>query len=445
MARNSVPDKENPKILQRKRKDGKISLYLRYHLGSSRVLKTDEEGNIVRYSEGKKAGTPIYEVHHIRRAEDLKLYLYSNPRTPEQRQHNKDTWEIAKRIRYTKEQELLNDTMGYSVNTRREDNIIDFFETYLGDYTKKDLRNVRLSINRFKTFLRECYPMNCTRKPSTEIARIEAAWDEAHKKTPGLHPLNENERWNFQLKPSRLDREMVKSFVDWLSDHGEGGGPLTAYKRFKKVINYAVEKGVLRTNPCEGIRITHDENVLTKDILSAEEVQTLLATHYPRENPEIRRAFSLSLFTGIRYCDVKELHFSDIDYSNRTLTFDQLKTKGHSAHSRVTLPLTDFLMTVVGTPEEHGRGKDGLMFDLPSSTMCNKALSHWTKKAGIEKHITWHSARHTFGTLLLEGGANVKTVSSLMGHSTIQMTEKYTRARDEAAKRAMESLPKIGG
>jgi site-specific recombinase XerD len=75
--------------------------------------------------------------------------------------------------------------------------------------------------------------------------------------------------------------------------------------------------------------------------------------------------------------------------------------------------------------------------------MANKSLGHWVKRAGIEKHITWHCGRHTFATLVLEGGASVPVVASLLGHSSIQMTQKYTRARDAAKKAAMESLPKI--
>ena len=443
MAKSKVPDKENPKIVQRERKDGKTSLFLRYHLGSTRIPKTNEDGEILRYTEGKKAGTVIYEVHHVRPVEDLKLYLYSKPRTPEQRQHNADTWEIAKRIRYTKEQELVRDQMGYAIDTRRTDNIVKFFDHYCEDYTKHDLRNIQLSINRFKSFLREQYPMCCTRKSPTEIAKLEREWDEKHKKTPGHHPLNENERWEFRLKPSRMDRDMIKSFVEWLAEHGVGGGPLTAFKRFKKVVAYAVEKGVLHTNPCEGIRIAYDENKLVKDVLSAEEVTRLMNTTYQGQNQEVRRAFLFTLNTGIRFCDIKELRFSDIDYTNKTLSFDQIKTKGHSAHSRVDIPLRDDLLELVGTPEEHNREKDDLIFLLPSSTSCNKALGTWTRKAGIAKHITWHCGRHSFGTLVLEGGANVKVVADLMGHSSISMTERYVRARDEAKKRALETLPKI--
>ena len=87
--------------------------------------------------------------------------------------------------------------------------------------------------------------------------------------------------------------------------------------------------------------------------------------------------------------------------------------------------------------------RDWDIFHLPSDTMCLKALRHWTKKAGIDKHITWHCGRHSFGTQLLNNGANIKVVSSLLGHSSLRFTEIYVRAVDEEKKKAINSMPSI--
>ncbi len=442
MAKASTKVKQNPQLRERPISGGRIALYLEYYLGRKSAPKLDENGNRMYYQTGDMAGKPMYVVHHERKKEELKLYLVAKPRTPEERERNRETVALAEKIRQEKEQQRLRGEMGYSIDSKRVDNVFDFFDAYVKDYAKKDIRNITLSLNRFKAFVREKYPMCVTRKPQAEIERIEKEWEDKYKR--GFHPLNENSRWTFHLKPNRLDKEMVKAFVDWLGEHGEGGGPMTAWKRFRKVIKAAVEQGVLKTNPCEGIRVVYDENILSKEVLSAEEVKQLLATEVKGQNMEVRRAFTTSLFTGIRWCDIVDLRFSDVDYTNRLLTFNQAKTKHSSSKSFVTIPLTDFLLEVIGTPEEHGRGKTDRIFDLPSPTMANKSLGHWVKRAGIDKHITWHCGRHTFATLVLEGGASVPVVASLLGHSSISMTQKYTRARDAAKKAAMESLPKIG-
>ena len=75
--------------------------------------------------------------------------------------------------------------------------------------------------------------------------------------------------------------------------------------------------------------------------------------------------------------------------------------------------------------------------------MCLKALRHWVSRAGIDKHITWHCARHSFAVNILTNGANIKVVSELLGHSSLKYTDKYVRAIDTAKQQAINSLPEI--
>ena len=135
---------------------------------------------------------------------------------------------------------------------------------------------------------------------------------------------------------------------------------------------------------------------------------------------------------------MKDLTFSNVDYSNRLLKFEQNKTKGHSGASGVMIPLNEGLLRLIGTGD-----KQELIFPLPSQQMCLKALKHWVKKAEIDKHITWHCARHSFAVNILNNGANIKTVASLLGHSGLVHTEKYTRAVDALKQAAIDSLPEL--
>lgn len=72
---------------------------------------------------------------------------------------------------------------------------------------------------------------------------------------------------------------------------------------------------------------------------------------------------------------------------------------------------------------------------------CCKSVKRWVKRAGIDKHISWHCARHSFAVNILNNGANIKTVASLLGHSGLKHTEKYTRAVDKLKEDAINSLP----
>lgn len=173
-----------------------------------------------------------------------------------------------------------------------------------------------------------------------------------------------------------------------------------------------------------------------------EEIQQLISTHYQGENLDIRRAFIFCLYCGLRFCDVKDLTYENVDFANRLLQFEQSKTKGHSSTSGVVIPLNDGLLSLIGQPSSEGK-RDDAIFPLPSHTMCLKALRHWTARAGIEKHITWHCARHSFAVNILNNGANIKTVASLLGHSGLKHTEKYTRAVDSLKEAAINSLPEL--
>lgn len=176
-----------------------------------------------------------------------------------------------------------------------------------------------------------------------------------------------------------------------------------------------------------------------------EETEQLMKTRYDQQNPNVRRAFIFCLYTGVRFCDVKDLMYSDIDYSTKKIKFNQRKTQGHSSKSWVDIPLNEGLLPLLGEQpiDEEGNLTDGRIFNLPSQSMCLRSLKHWVKLAGINKHISWHCARHSFAVNILNNGANIKTVASLLGHSGLRHTEKYTRAVDSLKDDAVNSLPKV--
>ena len=393
MAKLAAQTKENPKLQQSTLFDGRISLYLEYYLGRTQWI------------DGK---TGKAKVKHDRKKETLNLYLISPARTQTERQKNKETLELAKEIRAEREQELKASKTGKRLKvSMRKVNFLDYFQAYIENYTKKDVRMVVLALNRFKDFLALEYPVFKT-----------------------------------SIKPEQLNKDMMLSFVEYLQSKSTGEGAKGIFQRFKKVVAYAVEHDVIMKNPCKGVQCKADDQTLRKDILSVEEMQQLINTTYKGQNQDVRRAFILCLYAGIRFCDVAELRYSNVDYSNRLLMFEQTKTKGSSASSGVVIPLNDSLLSLIGKPSTN-EAKDEKIFNLPSHTMCLKALRRWTQRADINKHITWHCARHSFAVNILNNGANIKTVASLLGHSGLKHTEKYTRAVDSLKEAAINSLPEI--
>lgn len=152
--------KDNPKLRERVLKDGKIALYLEYYLGRTSTPKTDKDGNPICYAAGKMEGKPMYEVKHIRRKEELKLYLYSKPKSPEERTHNTNTLTLARQIRNAKEQEVLAGTMGYKVASKNL-NVIACFENYLATYTKKKREEHPFGVEQVQRIHKALFPSMC--------------------------------------------------------------------------------------------------------------------------------------------------------------------------------------------------------------------------------------------------------------------------------------------
>ena len=397
---------ENPKLGAKLLSDGRESLFLDFYFGFTMVYSSTQDKMVPKKQK---------------RRESLNLYLWHSPRTPQQRQENKETLALADKIRRNRANDLAEPEKKVELQTKKADvNFLDYVQEYIDSYSKADVRVIQMALNRFKNFLRD------TPEYSTFAGFI---------------------------KPNQIDCDMIEAFTEYLQHTSTGEGAKTIYQRFKKVIRYAVANDVMRKNPCinkqgQNITIKVDDGALIKDVLSPEEIKMMIDTHYPKENLQVRNAFLFSLNTGMRWCDVRDLTFGQFDFTNKTFAYNQNKTKGHSTKSNVSLPLTDTLLGLMGEKPE-ARGKDELVFGLPSHTMALKALRRWTKFAGIDKHITFHCARHSFGTNMAstaaQKGFSIRLVQDLLGHSSLRYTERYTRVVDEQKKLAMAELSKMMG
>lgn len=412
MAKIESKNKQNPKLQQSELKDGRASLYLEFYLGRSETPVLDDDGNQVFYSSGAMAGKPKYQVKHIRKRENLNLYIWLHPRNLQERLQNKNTLSLAEKLRFEREQEFLEDREGYRLKKDRQRDFLQFYRDFFGEdsnLTPAMKSSIRLSYNRFVNFLRE--------SPKYSL-------------------------YDTVLRMEQLTPDMVLAYTEYLKSHGKGIGPQGLYGRFKKVVTAAFDEGLIKKHPCKGISIKWDKNTFQKDILSSDEIKQLIATRYKEENTEVQRAFIFCLFTGMRWCDVRSLTYANVDPKTKTLRFQQQKVRDVSSRSWVTTPLTDDMLALVGEPKTEDRASEPI-FRLVNYSNCNIHLKRWVAEAGIKKKITWHCSRHSFAVNLLSNGANIKTVSDLLGHSSIVITEKYLHVIDSLKQDAIRSLGSI--
>lgn len=362
------------------------------------VLREKElaNGNISLYLDIYRDGQRSYEF--------LKLYINLKARTPIDKQQNKDNYELANRIRTDRESELNNLAFDYIPPTKKKVSFFEFAQNYLDKYTKKDSAMIKGAIEDFRRFIQEDFPGT---KPET-------------------------------FKISQIDRLMVIKFIEFLQDNHSGEGANSYYSRFKKILNHAVAKNIITKSPAQkkepgDMELTCKKPTgLRKQILSNDEIQ--LIANAETKHTETKKAFLFCLCTGLRFVDVKALKYSNIDFSTARLKIDQQKTG-----KPVIVDLNKTALKLIGEP---GNASD-LVFDLPGRKWATKTIDKLVKKAGINKHITWHCARHSLAVNLLTSDEkpDVKTVSSILGHSSTKTTEVYLHVVDELKKKAVNALP----
>lgn len=232
-----------------------------------------------------------------------------------------------------------------------------------------------------------------------------------------------------RLPCSDIDDEFLRGFKDFLDAEMTGVSAYNYFKKLRRIIKEAVYAKYFKTNPME--RIVNSKGKSTeKETLIFEEVKALHQTDC--RNEQIKNAFLFCCYTGLRFCDVEALTWSNI--KNGVLDIVQIKTK-----ERLTLKLHPDALVLLGKFTDY----DNAVFQLPTHTSCLKNLKSWVKDAGINKHITWHCSRHTFATLLVYEDVGIKTVSSLLGHKSLRETETYVRVAEMSKSKAIENLRSI--
>lgn len=238
---------------------------------------------------------------------------------------------------------------------------------------------------------------------------------------------------NITLTFSSLDKSVCTEFKDFLySEHSKlkGETPYDYFKRFRTVVKKAIEERYLNEDPVSGIKLKKSENKLNKQILTESELRLLANTECG--NSEVKRAFLFSCFTGLGEKEIRTLKWSNV-------VNDRLKTQRAKNGREISSKLP---LTAIKLLGEHGSSGTRI-FKLPSDVTVGKYLKRWVAKAGIDKHISYYCSRHSFAVLNLRNGANLKTISKLMGHTTTASTNKYLNYLDEAKDLAMDNLPDI--
>ncbi len=327
------------------------------------------------------------DIYHngVRTYEKLSHLQLCKPTSPADRELNKRNLQLAETIRVAKAAQLQGSD--YNIETTIDSNvsIVDWMNEYIESYTKADKRNMSGALGRFEDFLK-----------TKKIKRVTF---------------------------NSIDAFLIEDFIEFLEKHHKGEGPISYYKRFKKMLKHAYRKGVLKTNVLDKVERKCHGKADKKDTLTIAEIQLLSET--PINSPEVRKAALFSCVTGLAWADIKKLTWSQIKLQTRTIEF--VRSKQKKDNETYINPLNDTALQLIGELKDPKE----LVFDLPTADGANATLKDWVKRAKIDKKITWHNLRHSFGTNLIYNNIDILTTSKLLGHASTKHTERYVHASNE--------------
>lgn len=364
----------------------------------------------IRFKELTDGNKSIYlDIYHEgkRKYEFLKLYLIPE-KTPFDKQQNRVTMNSANAI---KAQRIIELTNGKA-------EIID--RTELGKMFLSDLMK-QYGDSRKENSIKRGHGLS----RSKQIAVVASHLQEFRPKA----------------KVKDVDKDFCNEFSNYIQNvivyggkHIDKGTAHTYFRIFVSVMNYAVRLGIINVNPTtlmeaeqKPAKKTSERSYLTK-----EELSKMIDT--PKQE-RTKQPFLFSCFTGLRFVDVMGLTWENIVTSGNGICVSYTAQKT-GKKEMVPIPIGNATMIL---PKRTSKETD-FVFDRWSNKGMNQSVEKWAKEAGIKKHVTFHTARHTYATLLLTQGADLYTVSKLLGHSEIKTTQIYAEIIDKKKEEAASLL-----
>ncbi|WP_017730623.1 site-specific integrase [Nafulsella turpanensis] len=248
---------------------------------------------------------------------------------------------------------------------------------------------------------------------------------------------------------SKLNYRFICDFEYFLrtyepEDHHKplgNNGVMKHLERFRKMVNLALRMEWLEKNPFASFKLKFDKverECLTKEELAAVEKKVF---EIPRLQM-VRDFFIFSCYTGLAYIDLMQLEASNIVTGvdgDKWLILDRQKTG-----SLVRVPLLPKALEILEQYKNHKRAiVAGRVFPPISNQKLNSYLKEVADVCGIEKHLTFHLARHTFATTItLSNGVPIESVSKMLGHSMISTTQIYAKVVERKLSEDMGKLKK---
>lgn len=301
-----------------------------------------------------------------------------------------------------------------------------------------------------------------------------ATWESYDKTVSGkIKPYFEQKNYKFKdIKPETFTKYFV-FLAQQGKSNGKGGLSYKTVKNIRGVLSsayeYAIENSYIKDNPVLKSRMPSFAHSIKSDVpeYSAEQVRKLLL--FAKENDSHIYIFLLlALYTGLRKGELLALTWDDVDYDKKLLRVNKSRTGSRKAittqittpkteSSNRKIPLNDTVLEALKAEkkrqDEHaeilGKGYDKSSSFIIRTVLgkpyvnlsaINRVVNRLTEKAGLP-HCTIHGFRHSVASILDDNGVPIQDISVLLGHESVQTTERiYINRRKTAKAETIETL-----
>ena len=301
-----------------------------------------------------------------------------------------------------------------------------------------------------------------------------ATWESYDKTVSGkIKPYFEQKNYKFRdIKPEIFTEYFVYLATEGKSN-GKGGLSYKTVKNIRGVLSsayeYAIENSYIKDNPVLKSRMPSFAHSIKSDVpeYSAEQVRKLLL--FAKENDSHIYIFLLlALYTGLRKGELLALTWDDVDYDKKLLRVNKSRTGSRKAitaqittpkteSSNRKIPLNDTVLEALKAEKKRQDEYSAMLgngYDKSSSfiirtvlgkpyvnlSAINRVVNRLTEKAGLP-HCTIHGFRHSVASILDDNGVPIQDISVLLGHESVQTTERiYINRRKTAKAETIETL-----
>jgi integrase len=339
------------------------------------------------------------------RRESLNLYLYSNPKSPSEKAHNKELYQFAEQIRQTRALQVNKPEI----------------------YTDFEKEQLRIKAKQDEDFFAYLSQLAQKRKGSTYDN-----W------TSML--IHFEDYVHGPIKFSQVTESLCEGFKEFLlstkskrksRNQLSQNSAVSYFNKFKAGLKQAYKDGFFNVDLNSKITCVKTEEVI-KETLTLEELQKLAKADC--QYPMLKKYVLFTALTGIPYGEMKKLTWGMIELSE---SFGiRIKTRRGKTKRGYYVNISEQAYKLLGQRKDY----QDLVFDQLCDTDRYKRFPKWLDEIGIDKKMTFHDLRHSYGVIQIDLGTDLYTLQGNMGHATSRQTMLYGKISDARKRIAAERI-----